>query len=84
MGGKTFGQYHPTVDFVDPASVSVIAVMGKSSKPQPPSLPPEKKLKKDKAPAKSKKPSASYATDDKMSALDQKWSECLNRLEALL
>ena len=40
---------------VDPASVSVIEVVGESSTTQSPSLPPEKKAKKEKPPTKSKK-----------------------------
>ena len=75
----------PTEDrsLVDPASVSVIGVVGESSTAQSPPLPPEKKAKKEKPPTKSKK-SASSASDDRISALDQKWSERFDRLEALL
>ena len=70
---------------MDPANVSVIGVVGDSTTAQSSTLPPEKKIKKDKAPAKTKeeKPSTS-ASDDRISELDQKWSEGFSRLEALL
>ena len=73
----------PTEDIalVDPASVSV--AVGGAASSQSPSVPPEKKTKKDKPPTKPKK-SASSSTDDRFSALDAKWSERFNRLEALL
>ena len=75
----------PTDDssLVDPASVSVIGVVGDSTCTQSPTLPPEKKVKKDKPTAKSKKATSS-TTDNKISELDQKWSERFNRLEALI
>ena len=74
------------VALVDPDSVSVIGVVGDSNVAQTGSAPPEKKLKKDKAPTKGKKSvefSAS-STDSKISQLDEKWAERFNRLEALL
>ena len=47
--------------------------------------PTEKKLKKDEAPTKAKKEKASTSISvDRISELDQKWSERFNRLEALL
>ena len=70
---------------VDPANVSVIGVVGDSTTAQSSMLSPEKKIKKDKAPAKTKKEKASTsASYDRISELDQKWSEHFNRLEALL
>ena len=77
----------PTNDssLVDPSAVSVIRVVGDAKSDKSPVLPPEKKLKKDKAPTKAKKGKASTSTsDDRISELDQKWSERFNRLEALL
>ena len=76
----------PTKDssLVDPASVSVIGVVGESSTGQSPPLPPEKKTRKENPPTKSKKSASSSASDDRISALDQKWSEGFNRLEALI
>ena len=71
------------VALVDPANVSVIGAMGESVASPSTSLPPEKKTKKDKPTSKSKK-SASSSSDDRISALDLKWSERFNRLEALL
>ena len=69
---------------VDPTTVSV-GVVGDASSEKSPAVPPEKKTKKEKAPAKSKKEKASTSTaDDRISELDQKWSERFNRLEALL
>ena len=68
---------------MDPSTVSVIGVVGDASSKKSPAVPPEKKLKKDKAPTKAKKEKAS-ASDDRISQLDQKWSERFNRLEALL
>ena len=64
---------------VDPSLVSVIGPVDGSSPPKSPSLPPEKKLKKEKP----KKSTASSA-DGKITELDLKWSERFNRLEALL
>ena len=57
-----------------------------------PSMPPEKKSKKDKLPSKTKKSSDASdtkakntdSTDSKIAELDSKWSERFNRLEALL
>ena len=70
---------------VDPSTVSVIGVVGDAKPDKSPVLPPEKKLKKDKAPTKAKKDKASTSTSvDRISELDQKWSERFNRLEALL
>ena len=45
--------------------------------------PPEKKSKKDKMPAKSKKSVESTSADTKISELDQKWLQRFNRLETL-
>ena len=64
---------------VDPSLVSVIGPVDGASPPKSPSLPPEKKLKKEKP----KKSTASSA-DGKITELDLKWSERFNRLEALL
>ena len=61
----------------------MIGAVGGAASSQSPSLPPEKKPKKDKAPTKPKK-SASSSTNDRFSALDSKWTERFNRLEALL
>ena len=69
---------------VDPASVSVIGVVGEKLDQKSPVLPPEKKPKKDKASVKAKKSVDSSATDSKISELDSKWSEHFNRLEALI
>ena len=79
---KRLDNPNPTDDssFVDPASVSVIGVVGDSTTSQSPSLPPEKKPNKEKPPTKAKK----SASDDRISVLDQKWSERFSRLEALL
>ena len=86
----------PTKDsseLVDPASVSVIGVVGQEgstlptdSVKSPPSssMPPEKKAKKEKVSAKPKKSSDSASTDAKLADLDSKWSDRFNRLEALL
>ena len=69
---------------MDPASVAVIGVVGDSSAAKIDSAPPEKKPKKEKVPAKPKKSVDTSTTDSKISELDQKWSERLNRIEALL
>ena len=70
---------------VDPFTVSVIGVVGDATSEKSPAMPPEKNIKKDKAPTKAKKEKASTsASDDRISQLDQKWSERFNRLEALL
>ena len=73
-----------TASFVDPSSVSVLGVVGKTSNVTSPALPPEKKAKKEKTTSKAKKPVTSSATDGKIAELDQKWSDRFNRLEALL
>ena len=74
-----------TDELVDPSSVSIIGVVSGPSADKSPA-PPEKKPKKDKPPTKSKKSSSalSYATEDKFSALEDKWADRFNRLEALL
>ena len=86
----------PTKDsseLVDPASVSVIGVVGQEGSTQqsepaksPPSstMPPEKRAKKEKVSSKPKKVSDSSSTDNKIADLDSKLSERFNRLEALL
>ena len=86
----------PTKDsseLVDPASVSVIGVVGQQDttqqtepvkSPSSSSMPPEKKSKKEKVVVKAKKSSASSSTDSKLADLDSKWSERFSRLEALL
>ena len=63
---------------VDPASVSVLGVVDNAGTVQSPSVPPEKKIKKDKP----KKTVSS--TESKIADLDLKWSERFNCLEALL
>ena len=75
----------PTDELVDPSRVSVIRVVSGPSADKSPA-PPEKKTKKDKPPTKSKKSSSapSSATEDKFSALEDKWVDRFNRLEALL
>ena len=86
----------PTKDsseLVDPASVSVIGVVGQEGSTHPTdsvksppssSMPPEKKAKKEKVSSKPKKSSDSASTDAKLADLDSKWSDRFNRLEALL
>ena len=69
---------------MDPVSVSVIGAVGENVDPKSPTVPPEKKSKKDKALVKAKKPVDSTSTDSKISELDLKWSECFNILEALI
>ena len=71
------------IALVDPASVSVIGAVGESVASPSTSIPPEKEAKKDKPTSKAKK-SASSSADDRISALDLKWSDRFNRLEALL
>ena len=79
-------------ELVDPASVSVIGVVGHQDTTQqtePVKSPstssmPEKKAKKEKVISKAKKSSESSSTDSKIADLDSKWSEHFNRLEALL
>ena len=75
----------PTDELIDPSSVSVIGVVGGPSTDKSPA--PEKKTKKDKPSVKPKKSATatlSSATDDKFTALEDKWSDRFNRLEALL
>ena len=84
-------------DLVDPASVSIIGPVEKSSsskasssKPTVEAPPPDKKIKKDskKVGKKDKSPTATVSkppsADDKIADLDSKWAERFNRLEALL
>ena len=79
-------------DLVDPASVSVIGPVEKSStsKPTVEAPPPDKKVKKDskKVGKKDKSPTATVSkppsADDKIADLDSKWAERFNRLEALI
>ena len=76
----------PTDELIDPSSVSVIGVVGGPSTDKSP-VPPEKKTKKDKPSVKPKKSATatlSSATEDKLTALEDKWSDRFNRLEALL
>ena len=87
----------PTKDseeLIDPSSVSVIGPVEKPSTSKPPveAPPPDKKAKKDsrKVGKKDKSPAATVSkpplasADDKIADLDSKWSECFNRLEALI
>ena len=83
---KRMDNTQPTDELVDPSSVSVIGVVSGPSADKSPA-PPKKKPKKEKPPAKSKKSSSSTlssATEEKLSALEDKWADCFNRLEALL
>ena len=74
-----------TTSLVDQSAVSVIGVVDDTGTVQSPTLPPEKKAKKDKTVTKAKKPSsAASSTDGKIAELDLKWSERFNCLEALL
>ena len=82
-----------SLELVDPASVSIIGVVGQGDSTQhaepvksPPSssMPPEKRAKKEKVSSKPKKSSDSSSTDAKLADLDSKWSERFSRLEALL
>ena len=50
------------VSLVDPTTVSVIGVVDNASSEKSPAVPPEKKTKKDKAPAKIKKEKPSAST----------------------
>ena len=75
-------------ELVDPASVSVIGVVGQQETPksQPSvSAPPEKKLKKSASVTKAKKSTGKAsdfgATVSKIAALDLKWSEHFNHLK---
>ena len=76
---KRVDNTQPTDELVDPSSVSIIGVVSGPSADKSPA-PPEKKPKKDK-PSSS---ALSSATEDKFSALEDKWADCFNRLEALL
>ena len=83
---KRMDNTQPTDELVDPSSVSVIGVVSGPSADKSPA-PPDKKPKKEKSPAKSKKSSSSTlssATEEKFSALEDKWADRFNRLEALL
>ena len=83
---KRVDNTQPTDELVDPSSVSVIGVVSGPSADKSPA-PPDKKLKKEKPPAKTKKSSSSTlssATEEKFSALEDKWADRFNRLEALL
>ena len=82
---KRLDSTQPTDELVDPSSISVIGVVSGTSTAKS-TIPPEKKPKKDKLPTKLKKSSTapSSATEDKITALDDKWSKRFNRLEALL
>ena len=82
---KRVDNTQPTDELVDPSSVSIIGVVSGPSADKSPA-PPEKKPKKDKPPTKSKKSSSalSSAMEDKFSALEDKWADRFNRLEALL
>ena len=78
-------------ELIDPATVSVIGVVGQQETPksQPSvSASPEKKLKKLSSVTKAKKATGKSSdpstTDSVIAELDQKWSERFNRLEALL
>ena len=82
-----------STELVDPASVSVIGVVGQEGSSQPTdsvtsppssSMPPEKRAKKEKVSSKPKKSSDSSSTDAKLADLDSKWSDRFNRLEAFL
>ena len=73
---------------VDPATVSVIGVVGKQGAVQSPSTnnSPEKKPKKDKATTSKDKKSveSKSAMDSRIEEVDHKYSDRFNRLEALL
>ena len=70
-----------TESLVDPSAISVIGPVDGSGTVKSPSLPPEKKPKKDKP---KKTASSSTSTDCQIAELDLKWSGRFNRLEALL
>ena len=72
--------HQDTESLVDPSAVSVIGPVEGLGTVKSPSLPPEKKPKKDKP----KRAASSTSTDGKIADLDFKWSERFNRLEALL
>ena len=83
---KRMDNTQPTDKLVDPSSVSVIGVVSGPSAHKSPA-PPDKKPKKEKPSAKTKKSSSSTlssATEEKFSALEDKWADRFNRLEALL
>ena len=82
---KRLDSTQPTDELVDPSSVSVIGVVSGPSTDKSP-IPPEKKAKKDEPSTKAKKSSSalSSATEDKFTALEDKWVDRFNRLEALL
>ena len=80
-----------TSDELDPATVSVIGVVGQQETPKSQLsvfAPPQKKLKKSASITKAKKATGKSSdpstTDSKIPELDQKWSERFNRLEAPL
>ena len=89
QGNLTATPTKDSSELVDPASVSVIGVVGQEgsthltdSVKSPSSMPPEKKAKKEKVSSKPKKSSDSASTDAKLADLDSKWSDRFNRLEA--
>ena len=70
---------------MDPSAVSVFGPVDGSSTVKSPTLPSEKKAKKDKpVPKANKTVSDSTSADSKIAELDLKWSERFNHLEALL
>ena len=80
-----------STELIDPASVSVIGVVGQqdtvkqhdsAKSPSSSSMPPEKKTKKEKVASEARKSSEASSTDSKIAELDSKWSEFFNRLEA--
>ena len=73
---ETDSNTQDTESLVDPSAVSVIGPVDGSSTVKSPSLPPEKKAKKDKPVSKSKKTvSASTSADSKIAELDLNWLE---------
>ena len=65
-----------TESLADPSAVSVIGPVDGAGPVKSPSLPPEKKAKKDKPVTKPKKAVASVSsTEGKIAELDLKWSE---------
>ena len=68
---------------VDPSSVSVLGVVDNAGVVSP-SVPPEKKVKKDKDKVVVKTKKSTSSAESKIADLDLKWSERFNRLEALL
>ena len=69
---------------VDPSSVAVIGpVSGTATASSPPPVVPEK-VKKDKPSSSKSKKSDKSVEDSKYDELDKKWTDCFNRLEALL